>query len=162
LRKTFNGDGDGGGRPTNKVAACFETFPFPTPTADQSAAIAAAAKRLDELRSNWLNPPEWTKTEVLEFPGSVDGPWARYVHDPDGRGIGTVRYRRLVAKDDASAKQLQKRTLTNLYNTRPEWLRAAHDALDRAVFESFGWDPAMSDDDLLAALLKLNRQRPWA
>ena len=47
----------------------------------QAAAIAAAAKELDELRNNWLNPPEWTKTEVLEFPGSVDGPWARYI-DP--------------------------------------------------------------------------------
>ena len=23
----------------------------------------------------------------LEFPGSVDGPWKRYVHDPDERGI---------------------------------------------------------------------------
>ena len=53
--------------PTDEDAAC--------------AAIAAAAKELDELRSRWLNPPEWTKTEVLEFPGSADGPWARYV-DP--------------------------------------------------------------------------------
>ena len=43
------------------------------PTAE---AIAAAAKELDDLRNRWLNPPEWTKTEVLEFPGSVDGPWA--------------------------------------------------------------------------------------
>ena len=48
------------------------------PTAE---AIAAAAKEIDDLRNRWLNPPEWTKTEVLEFPGSVDGPWARYV-DP--------------------------------------------------------------------------------
>jgi hypothetical protein len=60
---------------------CYETFPFPEPTAEQEAAIAAAAKELDELRTRWLNPPEWTKTEVLEFPGSVDGPWARYI-DP--------------------------------------------------------------------------------
>ena len=56
-------------------------FRFPSPTPDQQAAIAAAAKELDELRNRWLNPPEWTKTEVLEFPGSVDGPWARYI-DP--------------------------------------------------------------------------------
>ena len=50
---------------------CFETFPFPEPTAEQRDAIAAAAKELDTLRSNWLNPPEWTKTEILEFPGSA-------------------------------------------------------------------------------------------
>jgi hypothetical protein len=58
---------------------CSETFPFPDPTADQRNPIAAAARELDRLRNNWLNPPEWTRTEVLEFPGSADGPWRRYV-----------------------------------------------------------------------------------
>jgi hypothetical protein len=38
----------------------------------------------------------------------------------------------------------------------PEWLRSAHDALDRAVFAAYGWDPEMTDDELLAALLELN------
>ncbi len=44
----------------------FETFPFPTPTAKQSKAIAETAKRLNELRESWLNPPENTigPTEV--------------------------------------------------------------------------------------------------
>jgi hypothetical protein len=60
---------------------CFETFPFPEPTDAQREAIAAAAKELDELRNRWLNPPELVRTEVLEFPGRVDGPWGRYV-DP--------------------------------------------------------------------------------
>ncbi|MFH0962777.1 MAG: DNA methyltransferase, partial [Planctomycetota bacterium] len=83
---------------------CFETFPFPEPTEAQRDAIASAAKELNDLRQNWLNPPEWTTTEILEFPGSVNGPWARYIvssskpapgevdHDPDSRGIGAVRY----------------------------------------------------------------------
>ena len=35
---------------------CFETFPFPEPGDAQREAIAAAAKRLNELRENWLNP----------------------------------------------------------------------------------------------------------
>ena len=30
--------------------------------------------KVDTLRNNWLNPPEWMKTEILEFHGSVDGP----------------------------------------------------------------------------------------
>ncbi len=72
-----------------------------------TAAIAIAAKELDTLRTNWLNPPEWTRQEVLEFPGSTTGPWSRNVHDPDERGIGAVRYPRLVPKDAASAKNLQ-------------------------------------------------------
>src|SRR5438034_788657 len=43
--------------------------------------------------------PEWTREVLLEFPGSADSPWDRYVHDPDRLGIGTVRYPRVVAKD---------------------------------------------------------------
>ena len=65
---------------------CFETFPFLPGVLDanysESAvlnAIAVAAKELNELRENWLNPPEWTKTEILEFPASVHGPWRRFL-----------------------------------------------------------------------------------
>ena len=126
---------------------CFETFPFPEPTDDQKAAIAEAAKQLDAMRTGWLNPPEWTREEVLEFPGSVDGPWSRYVHEPDHRGIGTVRYPRAVPRDRACAATLAKRTLTNLYNERPTWLDLAHRRLDEAVFAAYGWDPAISDED---------------
>jgi len=59
--------------------SCFETFPFPSPTRTQEAAIGGAAKGLNELRERWLNPPEWTETRVLEFPGTVGGPWDRYI-----------------------------------------------------------------------------------
>ena len=155
-------------------SSCFETFPFPEPTPDQSAAIAAAAKELDDLRSRWLNPPEWTKTEVLEFPGSVDGPWARYIdpatcthHAPRDVSItrsvmstiGTVRWPRLVPKDADCAASLKQRTLTNLYNQRPAWLDLAHKKLDAAVFAAYGWDPGLSDEELLERLLKLNLER---
>lgn len=138
---------------------CFETFPFPQPTEGQNSAIAEAAKELDWLRNSWLNPPEWTREEVLEFPGSKDGPWARFVHDPDARGIGTVRYPRIIAKDPDCAEQLAKRTLTNLYNERPTWLDLAHRKLDEAVFAAYGWDPGMGDEEILAKLLELNLQR---
>jgi len=105
------------------------------------------------------NPPEWTKTEVLEFPGSVDGPWARYLVEPDGRGIGTVRWPRIVPKDADSAASLKKRTLTNLYNQRPAWLALAHKKLDAAVFAAYGWDPGISDEEPLEKLLALNLER---
>lgn len=138
---------------------CFETFPFPFPSAEQEAVIAAAAKELDVLRGAWLNPPEWTREETLEFPGSVDGPWTQYVHEPDERGIGTVRYPRLVPKDDTTAELLAKRTLTNLYNERPTWLDLAHRKLDEAVFGAYGWETTLSDDEILMRLLALNQQR---
>jgi hypothetical protein len=164
---------------------CFETFPFPWPpgqepnsggaaapgraprpagggahsTDPQVQAIAEAARELDRLRNTWLNPPEWTREEVLEFPGSADGPWARYVHDPDHRGIGTVRYPRIVPKDAECAVNLKARTLTNLYNQRPTWLALAHEKVDAAVFAAYAWNPAMTDDQLLESLLALNLER---
>src|SRR5439155_9378479 len=60
-------------RPRYTPTTCFETFPFPPPTPPQQTAIAEAARELDRLRNQWLNPPEWTREEVLEFRGSADG-----------------------------------------------------------------------------------------
>src|SRR2546427_4178365 len=103
--------------------------------------------------------PDWTRTETLEFPGSVDGPWKRYVHKPNRQGIGTVRYPRLVPKGPGEAEELKGRTLTKLYNEHPAWLANAHRALDEAVFAAYGWSPDLGDDELLAKLLALNLER---
>lgn len=129
-------------RPRYTPTTCFETFPFPRATAEQETAVATAAKDLNELRERWLNPPEWTETRILEFPGSQDGPWARYIDKAtvnEATGIGTVRYPRLEPRDADCAAKLAKRTLTNLYNERPAWLDHAHRKLDAAVFAAYGW-----------------------
>jgi type II restriction/modification system DNA methylase subunit YeeA len=141
---------------------CFETFPFPECATDEKLEITRLAAELDALRSRWLNPPEWTRKDILTFPGSVDGPWAQYVCDVDERGIGTVRYPRLISKDDAAALQLAKRTLTNLYNEQPTWLDLAHQRLDEAVFAAYGWEPTLSNEDILTRLLALNQERAAA
>ncbi len=62
-------------------------------------------------------------------------------------------------KDEECAKQLKKRTLTNLYNRRPTRLELAHRKLDEAVFGAYGWDLGMSDEELLEKLLALNVER---
>jgi hypothetical protein len=146
--------------------SCFETFPFPHPTQPLKEAIAAAAAELDTLRERWLNPPEWVKEEILEFPGAVDGPWSRYVHEPDDRGIGTVRYPRLVPRDEEAAEGLARRTLTNLYNQRPAWLDHAHRRLDEAVAAAYGWSldegGGLTDEQILERLLVLNLERATA
>ena len=102
-----------GNDPRYTPTTTFRTFPFPPglapdiPAADyagdpRAAAIAAAAQRLVELRDRWLNPPEWVEW--------IDEPVPGYPKRP-------------VPRDDAPAKELKKRTLTNLYNARPQWLR---------------------------------------
>jgi hypothetical protein len=89
--------------------------------------------------------------------GETAGKPARYaVRKGEGTGIGTVRWPRVVAKDADCAESLKRRTLTNLYNERPAWLDMAHKRLDAAVFAAYGWDAAMSDEELLEKLLELN------
>ncbi len=55
--------------------------------------------------------------------------------------------------------ELEKRTLTNLYNQRPTWLDHAHAALDAAVFAAYGWPPDLTDTEILERLLALNLDR---
>jgi type II restriction/modification system DNA methylase subunit YeeA len=146
-------------RPRYTPTTCFETFPFPEPTDRQKSDISKAAKELNELRENWLNPPEWTTTRVLEFPGSIDGPWSRFVVEPDARGIGTARYPRIEPRDGDCAKKLTKRTLTNLYNERPAWLANAHEKLDAAIASAYDFGVDLTDEQILEKLLALNIER---
>lgn len=53
-------------------------------------------------------------------------------------------------------RELGPRTLTNLYNERPQWLEDAHAALDGTVAAAYGWDADKSDDYALRKLLELN------
>ena len=138
-----------GNDPRYTPSTTFETFPFPeglTPNipaqsyaADPRAiAIAAAAKRLDGLRRNWLNPSDLIKIEPEVVSGYPD---------------------RILPRSPAAEAELKKRTLTNLYNERPAWLVNAHRDLDAAVAAAYGWPADISEDDALARLLDLNRAR---
>ena len=136
-------------RPRYTPTTTFGTFPFPEglspdiPAADyaedpRAVAIAEAARRLTILRDRWLNPPEWVEWVEEPVPGYP---------------------RRPVPRDEAAAKELKRRTLTALYNARPQWLADAHADLDAAVAAAYGWDMEISDDAALANLLDLNRRK---
>lgn len=153
-------------RPRYTPSFTFETFPFPAgfapsfpallPTEEgiQSPStlgggvgvgenIARAARNLDQLRNNWLNPPEW----------------ADWVRTPEEEKAGFPL--RPTPKPGHEA-ELKKRTLTNLYNARPAWLANAHRELDQAVAAAYGWadyTPEMPDEEILRRLLALNLER---
>ena len=163
-----------GNDPRYTPTSCFETFHFPLGLAPLDTAhqkveqlvcgsvipanlsegvsklaipIAQTAKRLNDLRERWLNPPEWTQRVPEVIPLGMDA--SPY---PD-------RIEPKPFLNEADAKALQKRTLTNLYNQRPAWLALAHAELDRAVAAAYGWTdytPDMSDDEILKRLLQLN------
>ena len=135
-----------GNDPRYTPTTTFETFPFPEglspnlpavaqASGSHAAAIADAARRLVELRDRWLNPSEWVEW--------VDEPVSGYP-------------KRAVPRDEVAEKALKKRTLTNLYNTRPQWLADAHAALDAAVATAYGWPADIPDEDALGELLALN------
>lgn len=136
-------------RPRYTCSTTFSTFPFPeglTPNlpsrayaADPRAvAIAKTAKRLNDLRNAWLNPPDLIDIIPEVLPGYPD---------------------RMLPKSVEAAAILKTRTLTNLYNERPQWLADAHSDLDAAVAAAYGWAVDISEDDALARLLELNLKR---
>jgi hypothetical protein len=151
-------------RPRYTPTTCFETFPFPVPTTERREAIAEAARELNALREGWLNPPEWTRSAVLEFAGRPGGPWDQFIAPETVQAhgalqIGVVRYARAVPRDDECANKLAKRTLTELYNQRPTWLDLAHKKLDQAVLDAYAWPHDLTDDQILERLLILNLER---
>ena len=136
-------------RPRYTPTTTFQTFPFPegltpdVPARDyaddpRALAIAEAARRLVELRDRWLNPPEWVEW--------VDEPVPGYPKRP-------------VARAEAAAREIKKRTLTNLYNQRPQWLANAHADLDSAVAAAYGWAGDISEEEALGELLEMNLAR---
>ena len=113
---------------------------------DNASHIAQAAKRLNDLREAWLNPPEWTDRVPEVIPLGMDkSPY------PD----------RILPKP-GHEKDLAERTLTKLYNVSPAWLDAAHKTLDAAVAQAYGWSDYtadMLDEEILKRLLALNLAR---
>ena len=141
-------------RPRYTPTTTFETFPFPdglspdvpdglspdVPAADyaedpRAIAIAEAARRLVELRDRWLNPPEWVEWVNEPVPGYPKRP---------------------VSRDEAAARELKNRTLTNLYNASPQWLADAHANIDAVVAAAYGWPADISEDEVLRKLLAMN------
>ena len=76
------------------------------------------------------------------------------------RAATNTCFRAPTPRGEEAAKALKKRTLTNLYNARPQWLADAHEALDAAVAAAYGWSADISDEDVLRELLALNGGDP--
>jgi len=136
-------------RPRYTPTTTFETFPFPigmTPNIPANSfqinpkamEIARLARRLNDLRNSWLNPSDLVNVEpevVAECP------------------------ERLLPKNAEAERTLHERTLTRLYNIRPQWLIDAHNDLDAAVASAYGWPSDISEEGALSKLIELNMTR---
>lgn len=114
------------------------------------------------------NDPTYNNTTCFETFPLPWSPGHEPASDPRLEAIATAA-RELVQKrdawlnpPDASEAVLKKRTLTNLYNERPEWLAILHRRLDEAVLDAYGWPHDLTDEQILERLLALNMERTAA
>ena len=113
-------------------------------------------------KCSWLgvgNDPRYTPTTTFEtfpFPELLQPQRAAV-----GRAAAELDRLRTswLTPHGASSTEMKRRTLTNLYNDRPEWLANAHTALDAAVAAAYGWSADISEDEALRRLLALNLER---
>jgi type II restriction/modification system DNA methylase subunit YeeA len=111
------------------------------------------------------NDPRYNSSRTFEtFPF----PWPPGTEPADDPRVEAIAQaaRELVEQRDAwlnppnaSEAELKKRTLTNLYNQRPDWLDLAHRKLDVAVCDAYGWPHDLADEEVLERLLALNLER---
>lgn len=101
------------------------------------------ARELNEKRARWLNP------------------FASQVTVTSNERSSSVT----VTLTPEQQKDLKSRTLTNLYNARmypsarPTWLDLAHEKLDKAVLEAYGWPQGLGQEEILERLLEENLRR---
>lgn len=118
-----------------------------------------------KLGTSLANTPRYTNTTTFQtFPFPYP-PNNEPLNNPHIKAISQIAHTLVRERDiwlnppNLPEKELKKRTLTNLYNQRPEWLDRIHKRLDNAVLDAYGWPYNLSDNEILERLLKLNLKR---
>lgn len=120
-----------GPTPVYVKTKCFDPFPFPTPTNPQKQTIRELGERLDSHRKRvQATHPEVTITGMYNLLEKLRN------GEP------------LTDKDKAFNQKALVSTLKQI-----------HDELDAAVFAAYGWEPTLTDEQILENLVSLNTQR---
>ena len=110
---------------------CFNPFPFPDPIDTQKQTIRELGERLDSHRKRvQATHPEVTITAMYNL---------------------LEKLRKAEPLDDKDKAFNQKALVSTL--------KQIHDELDSAVFAAYGWEPTLTDDQILENLVTLNAQR---
>ena len=120
-----------GNDPCYTKANSFEPFPFPDATDEQKARIRELGEALDAHRKRQqAQHPRLTVTEMYN----------------------------VLEKLRAGESLTDKDRLTHEAGL-VSVLRQIHDDLDAAVFDAYGWMPALTDEEILERLVQLNAER---
>jgi hypothetical protein len=118
-------------RPVYNKTRCFEPFPFPDCTEQQKARIRELGEALDAHRKRQeVQHPSLTLTEMYN-----------------------------VLEKLRAGEPLSERERTTHEQGLVSILRQIHDELDAAVADAYGWPPALSDEEILERLVRLNAER---
>ncbi len=118
-------------RPRYIKTRCFDPFPFPDCTEAQKNAVRDVAERLDAHRKRQQELHPW-----LTLTGMYNA-------------LEKLRSGEVFTDED---RNIYEAGLIGL-------LRLLHDELDTAVFDAYGWSPALSTEQVLEKLVALNAQR---
>jgi hypothetical protein len=123
-----------GNDPRYSKSRCFDPFPFPETSGPRRNAIASLAEEIDAHRkARQAAHPNLTLTgiyNVLEELRRTDDP-----NDLDEASHGICEQGLILI------------------------LKELHDTLDAAVADAYGWPADMSDEEIVARLVALNRER---
>jgi Fe2+ or Zn2+ uptake regulation protein len=120
-----------GNDPRYSKSRCFDPFPFPNPDEFTRARIAGIAEKLDTHRKDvQADHPEITLTQMYNV------------------------LEKLKAGDTLSREEERLRD-----DGLVLILKEHHEELDHAVAQAYGWPVDLGEDDILARLVALNRER---
>jgi hypothetical protein len=118
-------------RPRYQNTQCFDPFPFPDCTDEQKARIRELGEALDAHRKRQqAQHPALTITEMYN-----------------------------VLEKLRRGEPLNERERATHEQGLVSVLRQIHDELDAAVSDAYGWPAALSDEEILYALVRLNAER---
>jgi hypothetical protein len=121
-------------RPVYVKSQCFDPFPFPAATEAQKSAIGAIAEELDAHRKRVLSEHEHLTLT----------------------GLYNVLER---LKAGAKPDELNDKERRIFDDGLVLILKELHDRLDQAVAEAYGWPVDLGEEEVLARLVALNKER---
>jgi len=126
-----------GNDPTYNHSDCFNPFPFPDCTPEQTTSLRDLGVRLDAHRkARQAEHPGLTLTQMYNV--------LQRLREIEASGSGEV---------------LEGRELDIYHKGQIGLLKDIHDQIDAAVAEAYGWPADLSDEEILERLVRLNRER---
>ncbi len=166
-------------RPRYTKSHCFDPFPFPAASDARRADIARIAERLDRHRKDaQLRHPEITLTQMynvlekvraasLPLPSPLAGEGDLQSKSGEGRvTVPTSLSRGFAAPSPARGEGRGRSEVALTPDERRIFdhaliliLKELHDELDAAVAAAYGWPVDLPEDEVLARLVALNKER---